>query len=273
MSILSFNITSSNESFQTIPNDVPYQIFPQRLGCVNYKRFRINHHRTNILIHTGYNFNPWHNPNDSESRDKHYVILMSYVNLYKHLKAHSLLIHGPSSLTNMKYFDEGLKWLQSICNGVRVCIEIPSFTKDHYKYVLKDSNITMFQYIMNYIDIIIDNGFDIVIDTAHLHSHGLTTLQMCDLLNRYKDHYSFIHLNGNAKQSFQRDKHTTLLIDPECPRDQNMMQNVDILLECCASLNKWCISEEKHNNYNYYKRIADAYGFKLVDERLCSMAC
>ena len=91
---------------------------------------------------------------------------------------------------------------------------------------------------------------------------------MISLLIKYRDHYSFIHLNGNSHKQFTKDKHTIPLNDESIDQPLNLIENFDKLLNFVSKINVICILELHYKNYEYYKKLAEKYGFELVSEKI-----
>ena len=153
---------------------------------------------------------------------------------------------------------------------LQICIEMPVLCKSMYSSndSLGFSGLTpknVYSFVLSYFETAIKFGFDIVVDTAHLYGNGLSTEEMINILEMFKNNYKYIHLNGNCNPQFTKDEHTTLT---DCPEFKpNLIPNVDLLLKEVAKLmnenNKICISEQKCNNIKYFKSLANKYKFKL----------
>lgn len=289
--MFSYNITSSGGKFQSLQNQT-FQIMPIQYGNLNPFRFKLFTNKTNILLHTGYDFHPFQaeifNP-----LGKQVGKLKSYLETCKRIHADQLLIHGPDQPSSLKYFEAGLTILRSYLNdfsnsqttvptsssNFKICIEMPAFTKSMYcrcdELQWSGLNITaandtaaannIYDFIISYFETVIKFKFDIVIDTAHLFSNGLSTQQMINILEMFKNNYKYIHLNGNCNPQFKKDEHTTLT---PCPGyKKNLIPDSDLLLKKAAELmnknNKICISEQKCNDVEYFRKLAKDYGFKL----------
>jgi hypothetical protein len=287
--MFSYNISTSKNKFQSLQEQT-FQIMPARLGILNpFKFSKSTKTNTNILLHTGYDFHPF----QSEMFDplsKQSQLLNSYLETCKRIHVDQLLIHGPDQPNSLKYFECGLTILKlylddfnsnkiqfnenqnsipsqntfqnnTTQNKLQICIEMPAFTKSMYSIL----NNNIYDFILSYFKTIIDFGFDIVIDTAHLFSNGLNTQEIINVLELFKNNYKYIHLNGNCNPQFKKDKHTTLT---DCQGyERNLIPNSELLLKKASELmnndNKICISEQKCNNINYFKKLSKEYGFKL----------
>ena len=277
--MFSYNISTSKNKFQSLQEQT-FQIMPARLGVLNPFKFKQSTKtNTNILLHTGYDFHPFQ-PEMFDPLSKQSQLLNSYLETCERLHVDQLLIHGPDQPNSLKYFECGLtilklyldgfnsKLIDSISsqntiqrNKLQICIEMPAFTKSMYS-ILKNN---IYDFILSYFKTIIDFKFDIVIDTAHLFSNGLNTQEIISILELFKDNYKYIHLNGNCNPQFKKDKHTTLT---DCQGyEKNLIPNPELLLKKASELmnnnNKICISEQKCNDVNYFKKLSKEYGFKL----------
>ena len=274
--MLSYTISTRNNLFQSLTNQT-FQIMPTRTGLLNSLKFLENtKNESNILLHTGYDVHPFQqeifNPASYQVQ-----LLKSYFEACQRLKVKQLLIHGPDKPESMNYLVSGLTVLKSYLDNfnslnrdykLQICIEMPAFCQSMFRY-FKTSNFDLnkiYEFVKSYFNEVVKIGFEIVIDTAHLFSNGLTTEQMIELIEIFKNNYTFIHLNGNAHQSFKKDKHTTLT--PCEGFDMNLIPNSDKILMKVSEmmkLGKICISEQKCGNVKYFSELSKQYDFKLND--------
>lgn len=177
------------------------------------------------------------------------------LNLYEEIDA-DILIHGPASLEEFNNFGLGIELIKKIDINHKFCIEIPAFTKTLTKYVL--DNYEPLEFVTLYLDTIIRNNFTIILDTAHLHSNGLKVEDMLYLMNKYKDNFKYLHLNGNERKQFTSDIH--------CPitSSNNKITHVDLLLKSLLK-DKIYISESPCNNWEYWVELSKKYNLKLVN--------
>ena len=233
--MLTFNITTSRNKFERL-NNLTFQIMPTRTGLLNpYKFDQIQNQKTNIVLHTGYDFHPFQ---FSLFDVNSYTVqqLKSYLDTCRRLHVDQLLIHGPDQPKYLKYFDSTLTILRAYLD-------------------------------VSYFNTVIKFGFDIVIDTAHLFGNGLTTNQMIEVMEIFKNNYKYIHLNGNCRPQYSHDKHTTLTPCHNYP--SNLIPDVQKLLlkvKELMDLGKICISEQKCNSREYFIELSKQYGFKLNSE-------
>lgn len=301
--MFSYNITSSGGKFQSLQEQT-FQIMPIRSGILNPFKFKQFTNKTNILLHTGYDFHPFQleifNPLGKQSQ-----LLKSYLETCERIHVDQLLIHGPDQPNSLKYFESGLTILKAYLDNfnlnlknqfssqflnsenienqnqnqnqykLQICIEMPAFTKSMYSTNINSksneiefnglSRNNIYDFVLSYFETVIKFGFDIVIDTAHLFSNGLNTQEIINILDIFKDNYKYIHLNGNCNPQFKKDEHTTLT---DCQGyKKNLIPNPELLLKKVSELmnvnNKICISEQKCNNVDYFKKLSKEYGFKL----------
>lgn len=263
MSLISFNKSVINRN-DFLTNHSPYQIVPTR----NYydknliDTYPIINFENKILIHTSFSTRPF--GNKQINTPSSYGNLNIYDKLGDKLNTKYILIHGPANEDEFINFNNGLIHIDKCFKNKIICIEIPSFSKS-----LRDfkKDINDYDFIDNYLNIInnfktsINNNiFQMVIDTAHLHANGLNGIQMFQLLDKYKDNYDFIHLNGNIKNKYYPDIHVQL------DSSEDKIENSNYLWENVVKLNKICICETKNGDYNYYKLIADEYNYNIVND-------
>lgn len=264
MSIISFN-KSVKDRNDFLINHSPYQIVPFRYFCpdLEFKSYPKVDFQNNILIHSSFTTKPF--GNNQLNTDKSFKNLSYYNLLADKLNTKYILIHGPMNVEEYNNFNEGLKHIDNAFDNKIICIEIPAFAKALHMFKNK-SNINDYDFIINYINNIINfkgnNQFQIVLDTAHLHSNGLSANIMIELLDKFKDYYDFIHLNGNIKDKYTSDIHTQL----DSVNDK--IDNSYLLWEFVVKLNKICICETKNGDYNYYKLIAKEYGYNIVEPNI-----
>lgn len=274
-SIISFNKSiCERKDFETNKN--PYQILPGRSYLYDslidsFKQLNISF-ENKILIHTTFITRPFtskslNNENNLKSCKSN---LNQYIKLSKILKTKYILIHGPMNEDEYNNFDKGLDLINEVFQNTNliICIEITAFSSKLIE-LIKDKNY--YNFCKDYLNKIITykpNNFtlQIVIDTAHLHTNGLTYKEMINLLTEFKDNYDFIHLNGNMKDSFKYpDEH----IHINSLNDK--IEHSRRLLKYVSKLNKICICENHYNNENnetnylYWKKISEKYNYNLVD--------
>ena len=201
--------------------------------------------KKDILILTSYVTRPF-------SKNSLSMISKTFHNLeLYHKMSEDILVHGPANPDEYNNFGLGLSFLNKLPN--KTINEIPSFSKK-----LLSTIDDYFKFINDYLDVIVNNGFPIVLDTAHLHANGLNTKEMILLFDKYKNNYKYIHLNGNEKNKFLSDVH--------CPitSELNKMTHVDLLLKSLPK-DKIIISESPCRDWNYWVDLCKTYKFKLID--------
>lgn len=267
MSLLTFHKSVINKN-ELLNYKSPFQILPSKQQFIN--NTIINSYpqldkETKILIHTSFTTQPFSNKQCFIITDYASSNLYGYDKIADKLKTKYVLIHGPSNPEQYCNFIDGLKFIDKNFNDKIICIEIPCFSKDMIKLIHNEIKKDDYDFIDEYFNIIVSfndiskNKFQIVIDTAHLHSNGLTGKQMFELLLKYKDNYDFIHFNGNSKNKYEHDKH--IGIDNE----NDKIVDSCYLLENVVKLNKICILEEPRVDYNYFKLISLEYHYEIVE--------
>ena len=123
-------------------------------------------------------------------------------------------------------------------------------------------------YVINYFEICVSNGFEICVDTAHMFANGLNVDDMIEVLEHFKSKYKFIHLNGNCRKQFTKDKHTIPINEDSISEPKNMIENMEKLMDYVSKLGLNCIMELKYSNYEYYKSLANKFNFKIVDKEI-----
>lgn len=258
MSIITFNKSTIDKN-DFITNTQPYQIVPlhDRFFYKDYLLTLPKCNNSNILIHASFTTRPF----SSKQYNLTYSNVHGYELIADQLGTKYILFHGPSNPDEYNNYLNGLEFIDKCMHNKKVCIEIPAFSSalrklitDYYVFIDEYLN-TVIQFNNEYRN----NQFQIVIDTAHLHANGLDGKEMVKLLCKYKDHYDFIHLNGNIKDKFNPDVHT--------PIDSINDKITDswYVLEQVVKLNKICVCETKDGDYEYYDDISNEYGYRIVD--------
>ena len=81
---------------------------------------------------------------------------------------------------------------------------------------------------------------------------------MVQLIKKYENNYTFIHLNGNIKNKFISDVHT-----PIESKDDKLTYTSDIMES--IPKNKFIISESPCGNWEYWVNLTKKYNLKLVE--------
>ena len=288
MSIITFNkSTSDREDF--LVNKSPYQIVPlhDRFFYKEYLDTLPNPEFDNkILIHSSFTTRPFSNKQigNKKCNDN----LKGYELIANKLRTKYILFHGPANIDDYHNFNDGLSNIDLNIKDKIICIEIPAFSKAFIDYIKQNQIINSssnpsnnsnqqinqssnqqlnpyYNFICEYLNTVtsfkpVNNQFQIVLDTAHLHSNGLNGIEIIKLCNEYLNYYDFIHMNGNIKDQFKPDIHTPIdSINDKIKFSEYVVRNI-------AKLNKICICETKDGDYEYYQELSEEYGYSIVDK-------
>lgn len=287
MSIITFNkSTSDREDF--LVNKSPYQIVPlhDRFFYKEYLDTLPNPEFDNkILIHSSFTTRPFSNKQIGNKRCNDN--LKGYELIANKLRTKYILFHGPANIDDYHNFNNGLSNIDLNIKDKIICIEIPAFSKAFIDYIKQNqiinspSNLSnnsnqqinqsnqplnpYYNFICEYLNTVtsfkpVNNQFQIVLDTAHLHSNGLNGIEIIKLCNEYLSYYDFIHMNGNIKDQYKPDIHTPIdSVNDKIKFSEYVVRNI-------AKLNKICICETKDGDYEYYQELSDEYGYSIVDK-------
>ena len=284
MSIITFNkSTSDREDF--LVNKSPYQIVPlhDRFFYKEYLDTLPNPEFDNkILIHSSFTTRPFSNKQigNKKCNDN----LKGYELIANKLRTKYILFHGPANIDDYHNFNDGLSNIDLNIKDKIICIEIPAFSKAFIDYIKQNVIINSpsnqsnnsnqqinqplnpyYNFICEYLNTVtsfkpVNNQFQIVLDTAHLHSNGLNGIEIIKLCNEYLSYYDFIHMNGNIKDQFKPDIHTPIdSVNDKIKFSEYVVRNI-------AKLNKICICETKDGDYEYYQELSEEYGYSIVDK-------
>lgn len=284
MSIITFNkSTSDREDF--LVNKSPYQIVPlhDRFFYKEYLDTLPNPEFDNkILIHSSFTTRPFSNKQigNKKCNDN----LKGYELIANKLRTKYILFHGPANIDDYHNFNNGLSNIDLNIKDKIICIEIPAFSKAFIDYIkqnviinspsnpsnnsnqqINQSSNPYYNFICEYLNTVtsfkpVNNQFQIVLDTAHLHSNGLNGIEIIKLCNEYLSYYDFIHMNGNIKDQFKPDIHTPIdSVNDKIKFSEYVVRNI-------AKLNKICICETKDGDYEYYQELSEEYGYSIVDK-------
>lgn len=285
MSIITFNkSTSDREDF--LVNKSPYQIVPlhDRFFYKEYLDTLPNPEFDNkILIHSSFTTRPFSSKQigNKKCNDN----LKGYELIANKLRTKYILFHGPANIDDYHNFNNGLSNIDLNIKDKIICIEIPAFSKAFIDYIKQNQIINSsnnsnnqqinqssnqqlnpyYNFICEYLNTVtsfkpVNNQFQIVLDTAHLHSNGLNGIEIIKLCNEYLNYYDFIHMNGNIKDQFKPDIHTPIdSINDKIKFSEYVVRNI-------AKLNKICICETKDGDYEYYQELSEEYGYSIVDK-------
>ena len=286
MSIITFNkSTSDREDF--LVNKSPYQIVPlhDRFFYKEYLDTLPNPEFDNkILIHSSFTTRPFSNKQigNKKCNDN----LKGYELIANKLRTKYILFHGPANIDDYHNFNDGLSNIDLNIKDKIICIEIPAFSKAFIDYIKHNQIINSpsnpsnnsnqqinqssnqplnpyYNFICEYLNTVtsfkpVNNQFQIVLDTAHLHSNGLNGIEIIKLCNEYLSYYDFIHMNGNIKDQFKPDIHTPIdSVNDKIKFSEYVVRNI-------AKLNKICICETKDGDYEYYQELSEEYGYSIV---------
>ena len=289
MSIITFNkSTSDREDF--LVNKSPYQIVPlhDRFFYKEYLDTLPNPEFDNkILIHSSFTTRPFSNQQigNKKCNDN----LKGYELIANKLRTKYILFHGPANIDDYHNFNDGLSNIDLNIKDKIICIEIPAFSKAFIDYIKQNQIINSsnnssnnsnnqqinqssnqplnpyYNFICEYLNTVtsfkpVNNQFQIILDTAHLHSNGLNGIEIIKLCNEYLNYYDFIHMNGNIKDQFKPDIHTPIdSVNDKIKFSEYVVRNI-------AKLNKICICETKDGDYEYYQELSEEYGYSIVDK-------
>lgn len=288
MSIITFNkSTSDREDF--LVNKSPYQIVPlhDRFFYKEYLDTLPNPEFDNkILIHSSFTTRPFSSKQigNKKCNDN----LKGYELIANKLRTKYILFHGPANIDDYHNFTNGLSNIDLNIKDKIICIEIPAFSKAFIDYIKQNQIINSsnnssnnsnkqinqssnqplnpyYNFICEYLNTVtsfkpVNNQFQIVLDTAHLHSNGLNGIEIIKLCNEYLNYYDFIHMNGNIKDQFKPDIHTPIdSVNDKIKFSEYVVRNI-------AKLNKICICETKDGDYEYYQELSEEYGYSIVDK-------
>lgn len=287
MSIITFNKSTSDRQDFLI-NKYPYQIVPL------YDRFFYNEYLdtlpnpefdNKILIHSSFTTRPFSSKQigNKKCNDN----LKGYELIANKLRTKYILFHGPANIDDYHNFNDGLSNIDLNIKDKIICIEIPAFSKAFIDYIKQNQIINSpsnssnnsnkqinqsdqplnpyYNFICEYLNTVtsfkpVNNQFQIVLDTAHLHSNGLNGIEIIKLCNEYLNYYDFIHMNGNIKDQFKPDIHTPIdSVNDKIKFSEYVVRNI-------AKLNKICICETKDGDYEYYQELSEEYGYSIVDK-------
>ena len=218
------------------------------------------------VIHTSYITRPWGGLLDENRFNKFKYLMTKYVKLCYQLKYKRLLVHLPSTTSELNNLSEGMNVLIKMFNkvpNVILVLEIPSF-KSGFKCDVVDY---LFNVVINYFDKFVNHNVELCIDTAHMFANGVDCKEMINILETTRNNIKLIdcckiiHLNGNLNPQYKSDIH--------CPifDKRNKMSNINLLMEYLSNKNKILIAEntKQHADYNEWKQFADQYNINIVE--------
>lgn len=200
--------------------------------------------------------------------------IRNYLNLANKIGFDYILIHGPESYNEWKLLYtvcDILHDIESESKGnAKIIIEMPafkgSFIDDLKKEMLsiippaaKDP-IKVIDYIKYYLQAIVDNGFEIVLDTAHMFANGCDVSDMIDLFKTFSHHMTICHLNGNKHKQYTSDAHCPIFLE------RNQIKDVDKLMKYLATTKLIMVTENASDGVEYkqWEQFAAKYKLKIV---------
>lgn len=205
------------------------------------------------------------------------INIVNYLELAKKIGFSNVLVHGPESMKEWTLLEPSLQILRELEQRVKdptVIIEMPAFkgnfinelkilmARDESYEKNKQEEITVKDYISYYFDHIVSHKFEIVLDTAHLHSNGCTVDDMLFLFKRYEKNMKIVHLNGNKNKMYTSDAH--------CPMfsERNTIKDVDKLMQYLSSTDLILITENATEGaeYKQWQQLAEKYKLKIIPD-------
>lgn len=262
---LSFNMSVKDRK-AVINNNDAFQVMPATRNFItdNIINTYPQGHNPKILIHMNYVTKPFmERAFENGSRER--FSLRQYGKLADKLGTKNILIHLPESITEWNNTFLGLSIINEELHDYIIHLEIPSFSREfinHLKLRLDNALDVLVQYldvVIKYINEKCQFKFKIVFDTAHLHANGLIVDDMIELMNKYKEHIEYIHLNGNINYMLTPDSHVPIF------SNKNKIRDVEKLSEYISSLNKICIAEvtKLGATFDEWREYATKYNFAL----------
>ena len=229
---------------------------------------------SNAVVHTSYITQPWRATLDETRFNKFKFLMSNYIKLCRRLQYKRLLIHLPSTLTELNNLSDGMNLLIKMFNQVEdviLVLEIPTF-KSGFKC---DVSKYLLNVVVNYFDKFKHKNVELCIDTAHVFANGVDCKEMVDLFEtpipsraletpiksaKLIDYCAIIHLNGNMNPMYKADIHCPLF------DERNKMTNIDILMRYLSDKNKILIAEntKQHADYTKWEHFAKQYNVNIV---------
>lgn len=270
--LLTFNFTSTKPTTAR-----GCQILPNKFQPININNYHGPTQIDDLLIHSGYTCIPWKESEVSfGSRTR--LMLSTYMALLKKTGATQILVHAPKNQNEYNMLNLGVLLLVKVNatlmkdenirammknKGINSCVCVENV----YNTLTKTfkSHDEMLKYTINCFDFIIGNKLDIVIDTAHCFANGLNVDDVIHLLNKYKGHYRFIHLNGNSRESFKPDVHTLIITEGVSDVEPNLIKDCDKLMNFISTLTDVVlICEIIYKNYDYWYNLSQKYKLDII---------
>lgn len=260
--MLSFSLSVHDRDFIRDSKE-PYQIMPVQRGFLTNNTIetyhKANEPHNNILIHTSYMTRVF-SPIAFSYNSKIQALLRQYIKLAERIGTKYILVHGPSSENEMLNFELGLSTMKRILEEektkVSFYVEIPSLTKD----LLAKHKDKYLEFFTDYIQTIINAGFEFIPDTAHTFNNGLTNEEVLELLNKFDKHWSWVHLNGNLRPRFTSDTHCTMF------DKKNLIPEYIDFCKKIASFKRNCVCEIVYRNYDEWKEFSKEISLPLISK-------
>lgn len=276
---ISFNVSVAGDKSFLSTYEYPMQIMPQQRKTITSQMLsqypNISKKRI-ACVHTSYVTRAFSEKILDNGFQR--LNILNYLALADRIGFQYILVHGPESMKEWNILYACLNILhgleQKSGTDVKVIIEMPAFKgsfiddlkermaedKSYEKSDIKD--IKILDYLSYYFDHIIEQGFDIVLDTAHLYSNGASVEDMIALFKRYEKNMKISHLNGNKNRQFTSDAH--------CPifSDKNRIERVNVLMDYLSTTKLILITENasEGTEYKEWKRFADKYKLSIIPD-------
>jgi hypothetical protein len=203
--------------------------------------------------------------------------IKSYLSFIKLIGATHLLFHLPENDREYENKEVGMKILNEEVykfiypHTINLLLETPVFSRSLRLELLRLINHGMAvdpkeeDYLMNcfYLDTLIPYfpiGAKLVIDTAHLWSNGLNSDEIVNIIEKYKEHIALIHLNGNDRPKYTRDRHVAFF------SPMNRIKKFGLIINTIIKHTFLCICEDKdyEDLYPEYIQITRQKDLRIV---------
>lgn len=285
--MISFNCSVSGDKKFLCDYTVEMQIMPNTKKVMTesmIKEFPIVEQERIACVHVSYITRPFNEKFLAPTWQQ--LNLANYIQLANRIGFKYLLVHGPESINEWKLFYGTIDVLKQIVKKVNsanklnkckaeIIIEMPSFKSGFIDYLKTEisltcnkdiKNISAVDYISYYFDCITKNGFEIVLDTAHLFANGCNVDQMITLFEKYKSNMHICHLNGNKSVQFHPDNHCPIFVE------KNNIKDYPKLMEYLSKTDLILVAENGSDGVEYtdWEKFAKQFNLKIVpfNERL-----
>ena len=274
---LSFNVSVAGDKGFLLKYPFPMQIMPQQrktITALMLAQYPLINDKRIACVHTSYVTRVFTEKMLGNGFQR--VNILNYLALANRIGFKYVLVHGPESMKEWRLMDASLTILHDLekrsAGPAKIIIEMPAFkgtfiedlkdlmSKDTSHTEDKEGSITVQDIMSYYFDSIVEHGFEIVLDTAHLYANGCTVDDMIYLYKRYAKSMAITHLNGNKNRQYTSDAH--------CPifSDKNKIADVNRLMEYLSTTKLVMITENASDGVEYvqWKQFADKYGIQIV---------